>query len=92
MSAEVTADPPDAENQGKGAAVMRRAAGSGGGGLQHALQVDADGQHQIEDCPRLLAAARADPDCLISGQPLYDDVNPKIAPVWPLYHPFLGLG
>ncbi|WP_034946395.1 glycosyltransferase family 2 protein [Erwinia oleae] len=64
-------------NQGKGAAVMRGLQSAAAAGFTHALQVDADGQHQIEDCPRLLAEAKAHPDCLISGQPLYDDSVPK---------------
>ncbi|MBK0095301.1 glycosyltransferase family 2 protein [Erwinia sp. S63] len=65
------------ENQGKGAAViagMRRAAAAG---YSHALQLDADGQHQVEDTPRMLAEAESYPDCLISGQPVYDDSIPK---------------
>ncbi|SNY78123.1 glycosyltransferase family 2 protein [Pantoea sp. GL120224-02] len=64
-------------NQGKGAAViagMRRAAAAG---YSHALQLDADGQHQVEDTPRMLAEAESHPDCLISGQPVYDDSIPK---------------
>ncbi|KGT95553.1 acyltransferase [Erwinia typographi] len=66
-----------AENQGKGAAVMRGLQAAADAGFSHALQVDADGQHQIEDSPKLLAEARRHPDCLISGQPLYDDSIPR---------------
>lgn len=66
-----------AENQGKGAAVMRGLQVAAEAGFSHALQVDADGQHQIEDCPQMLAEARQHPQCLISGQPLYDDSIPK---------------
>ncbi|WP_338564769.1 glycosyltransferase [Erwinia sp. E_sp_W01_6] len=65
------------ENQGKGAAVMRGLQAATAAGFSHALQVDADGQHQIEDSPKLLAEARLHPECLISGQPLYDDSIPK---------------
>ncbi|QGU88073.1 glycosyltransferase family 2 protein [Erwinia sorbitola] len=64
-------------NQGKGAAVLAGLAALGRQGFTHAVQVDADGQHQIEDCPRLLAAARAAPEALISGQPQYDDSVPR---------------
>ena len=64
-------------NQGKGAAVLAGLAEAARQGFTHALQLDADGQHQVEDCPRLLAAAQAEPDCLISGQPLYDASIPK---------------
>lgn len=66
-----------AENLGKGAAVMRGLQVAAEAGFSHALQVDADGQHQIEDCPQMLAEARQHPLCLISGQPLYDDSIPK---------------
>lgn len=65
------------ENQGKGAAVMRGLQAATAAGFSHALQVDADGQHQIEDSPKLLAEARRHPECLISGQPVYDDTIPK---------------
>jgi sirohydrochlorin ferrochelatase len=33
------------------------------------VQVDADGQHAIEDIPQLLALAQAYPTALISGRP-----------------------
>jgi predicted LPLAT superfamily acyltransferase len=39
--------------------------------------VDADGQHAIEDIPKLLALAERHPDALISGQPIYDDSIPR---------------
>lgn len=65
------------QNRGKGAAVMRGLQAAAAAGYSHALQVDADGQHQIEDSPALLAEARQHPDCLISGQPIYDDSIPK---------------
>ncbi len=46
-------------------------------GYTHAVQVDADGQHAIEDIPKLLALAERHPDALISGQPIYDDSIPR---------------
>src|SRR5204863_7835726 len=42
-----------------------------------ALRLDADGQHRPSDVPRLLAAARAQPDALVSGQPIYDESVPR---------------
>lgn len=39
--------------------------------------MDADGQHRIEDAPRLLAQAKRYPDHLISGRPVYDESVPK---------------
>lgn len=65
------------KNSGKGAAVKYGLEAAAAQGYSHALQVDADGQHQIEDCPKLLAAAAAWPESLISGQPVYDDSVPK---------------
>ena len=46
-------------------------------GFSHAVQVDADGQHAIEDIPKLLAEAKRHPTALISGQPIYDDSIPR---------------
>ena len=46
-------------NQGKGGAVMAGFALARGAGFSHAVQVDADGQHDLEALPTLLAAARA---------------------------------
>lgn len=64
-------------NSGKGAAVIRGLEAAAGAGFTHALQVDADGQHQIEDIPRMLAEARHFPHQLISGRPLYDRSVPR---------------
>ncbi|SQC92111.1 N-glycosyltransferase [Cedecea neteri] len=65
------------ENTGKGAAVIRGIEEAQRGGFSHAVQVDADGQHAIEDVPRLLAVAQKHPDALISGKPVYDDSVPR---------------
>ena len=65
-------------NGGKGAAViagLRRALELG---FTHALQVDADGQHDLRDVPKFLAAARAEPDAVICGRPLFDATIPKV--------------
>lgn len=59
-------------NQGKGAAVLtgfRRALADG---HTHAIQVDADGQHDLSALPRLLAAAERHPTALVSGEAVYD--------------------
>lgn len=66
-----------AENGGKGAAVLRGLQAAAEGGFSHAVQVDADGQHAIEDIPALLALAELHPGALISGQPIYDDSIPR---------------
>lgn len=64
-------------NAGKGAAVIHGMRAAAARGFSHALQLDADGQHQVEDCPRLLTEAQSWPHCLISGQPIYDCSIPK---------------
>nr|VUD29302.1 glycosyl transferase / Lysophospholipid acyltransferase [Raoultella sp. NCTC 9187] len=43
-----------AENAGKGVAVIRGLQAAAEAGYSHAVQVDADGQHAIEDIPQLL--------------------------------------
>ncbi|MBJ8926624.1 glycosyltransferase family 2 protein [Citrobacter sp. FDAARGOS_156] len=64
-------------NAGKGAAVISGIQAAADAGFSHAVQVDADGQHAIEDIPRLLALAKEHPAALISGQPIYDDSIPR---------------
>lgn len=43
----------------------------------HALQIDADGQHDPSDLPRFLALACANPDAVVCGVPIYDASVPK---------------
>ncbi|WP_323981026.1 glycosyltransferase family 2 protein [Aeromonas media] len=65
------------QNQGKGGAVMTGLRRAHALGFSHALQVDADGQHDLADIPALLAEADQHPAALVSGRPLYDDSVPK---------------
>jgi len=63
-------------NGGKGAAVkdgLRMAAEMK---FTHAFQIDADGQHDLEDIPRFLEAARSAPWALIMGSPVFGDEAP----------------
>jgi len=64
-------------NQGKGAAVMAGMGAATDAGFTHALQIDADGQHETGDVPGFLAAAAARPDAIICGHPVYDASVPK---------------
>lgn len=66
-----------AQNAGKGAAVIRGLQIAQQAGFSHAVQVDADGQHAIEDIPKLLALSAQNPEALISGQPIYDESIPR---------------
>ncbi len=61
------------KNGGKGAAVQTGLTNAFQLGWTHALQVDADGQHDLNDVQRLLDASRKQPTALISGQPIYDE-------------------
>ena len=64
-------------NRGKGAAVKTGLAAARELGFTHAVQVDADGQHDLADVPRFLAAARAAPGTLVLGQPVFDASVPR---------------
>lgn len=66
-----------AENQGKGAAVHTGCAVAFADGHTHAVQVDADGQHDLDDLPKLLALAQENPSAVVTGVPVYDESVPK---------------
>lgn len=66
-----------ANNSGKGQAVIAGLRVAQQAGFSHAIQLDADGQHRIEDIPRFLQEAERYPESLVSGQPEYDDSVPK---------------
>ncbi len=63
-------------NRGKGVAVTHGIELAAARGHTHALQIDADGQHDTLDVPALLALARDNPDALVSGWPQYGDDMP----------------
>ncbi|MEC7519143.1 MAG: glycosyltransferase family 2 protein [Myxococcota bacterium] len=65
-----------AKNGGKGAAVKTGFEEALRLGYTHALQVDADGQHALEDIPRFLAVAEAHPEALVLGAPVFDESAP----------------
>ncbi len=67
-----------AGNQGKGAAVFAGLARASEEGYTHALQVDADGQHDLGDVHAMLKLAEKHPLHLISGAPQYDASVPRI--------------
>lgn len=66
-----------AVNGGKGAAVADGLRAARAAGHTHALQIDADGQHDTADVPRFLEAASAAPSHTIVGCPRYDASVPK---------------
>jgi glycosyltransferase involved in cell wall biosynthesis len=67
-----------AQNQGKGAAVMAGLRAAFAAGYTHALQIDADGQHTLTDAVCFIDAARAEPNLLVCGRPLFDDSIPAV--------------
>lgn len=65
-------------NRGKGAAVIAGFRAAAGQGCTHALQVDADGQHALADIPRFVEEARAHPQALVCGRPVFDASMPPV--------------
>jgi predicted LPLAT superfamily acyltransferase len=66
-----------AENQGKGGAVAAGLRYASKCGFTHAVQVDADGQHDLRGLTSLIEAALAHPGALISGRPVFDASVPR---------------
>lgn len=61
------------ENLGKGGAVMTGLSAALYAGYTHALQIDADGQHDVADVARFRAMSEQHPDRIICGQPEFDE-------------------
>lgn len=64
-------------NRGKGGAMMAGLREARRQGYTHALQIDADGQHDAADIPRFLALSRKHTQAVICGCPVYDVSVPK---------------
>lgn len=64
-------------NGGKGAAMVHGFRAAIARGYDHALQIDADGQHDLADLDKFIDAMRANPKALICGQATYDASVPK---------------
>lgn len=69
-------------NGGKGAAVIAGMREALNRGYLYALQVDADGQHDLEKIPELLKLSNQYPGRIISGMPVYDDSVPTNRKLW----------
>ncbi len=65
------------KNGGKGAAVIDGLNHAIGQGFSHAIQIDADGQHNIADIPRFLSVSESHPYQLILGRPVFGPEVPK---------------
>ncbi|MGO2076736.1 MAG: glycosyltransferase family 2 protein, partial [Pseudoalteromonas sp.] len=61
------------QNGGKGAAVQTGLEYAHRAGWSHAIQVDADGQHDLNDVQQLIDRSKFAPTALVSGRPIYDE-------------------
>ncbi|MDJ0905746.1 MAG: glycosyltransferase family 2 protein [Woeseiaceae bacterium] len=66
------------ENQGKGGAVTTGLFTALDAGFTHALQIDADGQHDVAYIDALREMAAQHPDAIICGQPVFDETISKL--------------
>jgi glycosyltransferase involved in cell wall biosynthesis len=64
-------------NGGRGAALALGYRLAAKRGYSHAIQLDADGQHDARDVPRFVEAIGANPDALVLGTPIFDATAPK---------------
>ncbi len=64
------------ENGGKGIAVLDGFKYAIATGFTHAIQIDADGQHNTNDIPMILEMSRNSPNQLIFGKPVYESCAP----------------
>jgi glycosyltransferase involved in cell wall biosynthesis len=64
-------------NGGRGAALTSGYRLAAKRGFSHAIQLDADAQHDARDVPRFIAAIEANPDALVLGTPIFDASVPK---------------
>ena len=65
------------KNGGKGAAMLTGFRFAIENGFTHALQIDADGQHDIRDIALFLKIATSHPNDFIIGNPVYDESAPR---------------
>lgn len=65
-------------NGGKGAAVLTGLDVARQAGFTHALQADADGQHDLSRAAAFIETSRREPRALILGHPVYDESAPRV--------------
>jgi glycosyltransferase involved in cell wall biosynthesis len=66
-----------AKNGGKGAAVRTGFQLAEALNYTHAVQIDADDQHETDDIPGFVRKAEQHPEALIVGDPIFDQTIPK---------------
>lgn len=67
-----------ARNRGKGAAVKTGLRWASERGFTHALQIDADGQHDVERVPFFVESSRRYPEAAVIAYPQYDESAPRL--------------
>ena len=65
------------ENAGKGSAFLKGIDLAAERAYTHAIQIDADGQHCLDDIPRFIKVASENPAALVTGIPVYDNSVPR---------------
>jgi glycosyltransferase involved in cell wall biosynthesis len=65
-------------NVGKGAAVLFGIREAQALGFTHVLTLDSDGQHPASSIPEFMQASMASPDCMVLGEPIFDDSAPRL--------------
>ncbi|WP_086933107.1 glycosyltransferase family 2 protein [Agarilytica rhodophyticola] len=65
-------------NRGKGAAVKTGFIYARALGFTHAVQIDADGQHAVEDIEKFIEYSKAEPSTFVCGCPTFDASVPKV--------------
>lgn len=64
-------------NRGKGGALKAGFYFARSLGFTHAIQIDADGQHDIKDIGGFVQRSQAQPEAIICGKPVFDTSAPK---------------
>jgi len=64
-------------NRGKGFAIVAGLRHALQCGYSHAVQIDADGQHNINDVQKMVALSGSEPDAIVSGLPVFGDDIPR---------------
>jgi glycosyltransferase involved in cell wall biosynthesis len=64
-------------NGGRGAALKTGYRLAARAGYSHAIQLDADGQHDAGDVKRFLEEIARDPEALVLGAPIFDESAPR---------------
>jgi glycosyltransferase involved in cell wall biosynthesis len=67
-----------AQNRGKGAAVLLGLREARAQGYTHVLTLDSDGQHPTQLIERFMQASQAAPRAMVLGEPIFDASAPKL--------------